>query len=89
MALEREREREMQAEGGGRTSKGRDAKYTHPIFGSTCASISQCVGASQEETESSTFNRFTLRRGSRRRRSHRKMPLAKESIHNPVSDSTR
>ena len=54
MALvgERERERERERlkarcrlrEERGRTSKGRDAKYTHPIFGSTCASISRSVG---------------------------------------------
>lgn len=45
---ERVREREGDAgrgrRVGGRTSKGSDAKYTHPIFGSTCASISRCVG---------------------------------------------
>lgn len=36
-------EQEMQAEGGvGETSKGGDAKYTHPFFGSTCASSSLC-----------------------------------------------
>lgn len=47
---ERERKRESRREAwwereeGGGASKGRDAKYTHPIFGTTCASISLCVG---------------------------------------------
>lgn len=47
LALNREGEgerRKQAEEGEGENIKRKDAKYTHPFFGSSCASISCCVG---------------------------------------------
>lgn len=66
---QRKWEREMQAEeGGGRGgSNARDAKYTRTIFGSTCASISHCVGFTRGSWTVSVRNWFTLLRAPRHR----------------------